>query len=533
MRDIFLIGFMGAGKSTVGRMLAGRLGMPFIDLDEVIELEEGASIRELFATRGEEGFRAAEQAALASVARQGPSVVACGGGIVLRDENRRMLKSSGTVVYLAVSPEEAIARVGDAADRPLLAGDARSLVPRILQARLSLYRATADITVDTTDRTPEDVVREVEHLLAERQVTTVRVGTAPPYEVLIGLGAMRCVGTWIASRVDPRLVAVVTDGNVAARHLPTALDALTHAGLEAHVLTVAPGESSKTWVLAGELLEGLARAGLGRDGCVLALGGGVVGDLAGFVAGVYMRGVPVVHVPTTLLAQVDSSIGGKTGVDLAAGKNLAGVFWQPALVVSDTSALDTLPEAEWSNGLAEVAKTALLAGEHVFSGMLEDAPRIIARQRDAVERMVETCVRFKASVVSRDTTESNVRECLNLGHTLGHAIEAVTGYRTVSHGVAVAEGMRFAAMLGERLGVSDAGVAQAVEELLQALELPGVDRVVLDADELLDAMTRDKKVRRGEVRFVLLERIGSWVVVPVGRDELAAALRAWCAPEGG
>ncbi|MBC7267003.1 MAG: 3-dehydroquinate synthase [Coriobacteriia bacterium] len=533
MSHIFLTGFMGSGKSTVGRIVAERLGLPFVDLDAEIERVAGASVADIFRAEGEEGFRAAEHRALSDAVRRDDAVIACGGGVVLRDENRRLLKEHGRVVYLAVSAEEALARIGDAADRPLLAGDARAIAPRILDARLALYRATADITVDTTGRTPQEVADEVVKLLQGSGLLVVEVSAGSGYQAIVGRGAVRRLPEAVAEAAAGGAVALVTDEAVRALHGDRVEGALANAGLSVSTFAVPVGERSKSWESAGVLLERFAEARLDRTSAVVALGGGVVGDLAGFAASVYMRGIPIVHVPTTLLAQVDSSIGGKTAVDLVAGKNLAGTFWQPYAVIADQDFLHTLPDSEWANGWAEVVKTALLAGGEFWDVVERGVAHLAARDDDAVSSAVECCVRFKADVVSRDERESSgVRECLNLGHTLGHAIEREAGYGVVPHGVAVAEGLRFAVRLSVALAGASPDLASRVGAVLDALGIERAPMADLKPEALVAAMRSDKKASGGAIRFVLLKAPGEWVVEPVPDETLVEALEGFL-NEGG
>lgn len=527
MTHICLTGFMGAGKSSVGTLVAERLTLPFVDLDRLIEEREGALVPDLFTARGEAGFRDAETAALTAVLAGPPAVIACGGGVVLRDENRAALRERATVVYLAVTAEEALARIGDAAGRPLLAGDAARLAPSILGARLSLYRASADVTVDTAGRNIEQVAAEVLAAIAGDAPVRVTVAADRPYDVVIARDALDTLGAHVAQATAARTVALVTDEHVAPLLLDHAGAVLASSGLRVHQFVVPAGEVAKRWQQAGALLEGLASAGLGRDSAVVALGGGVVGDLAGFVAATFARGVDLVQAPTTLLAQVDSSIGGKTAVDLVAGKNLAGAVWQPRVVVSDLSVLGTLPDAEWANGLAEVAKTALLAGEAETARLEADAARLRERDGHAVHDAVVMSVRFKAAVVGADEREAGPRECLNLGHTLAHALERVAGYGAVGHGVAVAEGLRVAAGLACELVGASTALGERTEALIAALGIPRLDRNGIDANDILDAMRVDKKVRDGEIRYVLLRAPGDWTVVPVATDVLLRHLNMW------
>lgn len=539
MSHIFLTGFMGAGKSTVGRMVAERLGRPFVDLDALIEEREAASVAEIFRQSGEEGFRLAEHDALAALGASADAVIATGGGVILREDNRVVLRQLGTVIYLAVTPEEAIARLGDAADRPLLAGAGLPAARAILDARLSLYTSTADHVVDTVGREASAVAADVVAAVGPTsQPEAIRVAgdAGSSYEVVVGHDVLDSLGEMLPPTAGGGVIALVSDETVSGLFGDRARASLEQAGHTVTTHVVAPGEPSKSWATAGRLLEELAGAGVDRGSCVLALGGGVVGDLAGFCASVYMRGIPVVQVPTTLLAQVDSAIGGKTGVDLEAGKNLAGTFWPPHLVVADTGVLVTLPTSEWTNGLVEAAKAAVLESVDALELFETRVPGLLSRDAQTVRAAVTDAAAFKARVVSADLRESDERECLNLGHTLGHALESVAGYGVLPHGLAVAEGMRFAALLAERLVDASPRFSRRVDALLDGVGASRNDflaRVhpVLEAlkpDALLQAMKSDKKARSGVVRFVLVERPGVWSAVPVADEVAREALRQWC-----
>jgi len=348
------------------------------------------------------------------------------------------------------------------------------------------------------------------------------------YEVVIGPGCLGEVGERLAEVLPVGRAALVTDEVVAKLHALTVGASLIEAGFDAVDLQVPAGEASKSWARAGELLETLARLRLERTDPLIAVGGGVIGDLVGFAAAVYLRGVPFVQVPTTLLAMVDSSVGGKTGLDLAAGKNLAGAFKQPALVIADVDVLATLPITEWRSGLAEVAKTAVLDGEELLAWLEARASSLAQGPTADVEELVARCVAFKAGVVSRDERESEERECLNYGHTLGHAIEKVAGYGTIAHGLAVAEGMRFAARIAVDVAGADVAFVRRQDRLLDGLGL-GVLEVDLAPEALLEAMHSDKKARSGVVRMVLADAPGSWRCVPVDDGVMRAHLQQWAA----
>ena len=350
------------------------------------------------------------------------------------------------------------------------------------------------------------------------------------YNVRIGAGVLDTLGSsmrGVPAVADARQALVITDANVGPLYLARAKASLVQAGYRVSDICVPAGEEAKSLTVLGEVLEAMAALTLERDCVVVALGGGCVGDLAGFAAATYMRGVQVVQVPTTLLSMVDSSVGGKTGVNLSAGKNLVGAFKQPAFVCADTEVLATLPPREWACGCGEVAKTALIDGDEFFFWLSDQVSAVVDRQPDAVSEAIARCVVFKADVVAQDKTESRgVRECLNYGHTLGHAVESLAGYGTYSHGAAVAEGMRFAARLGAAIAGTSLDVVRAQDNLLDELGLPALSWSAAPED-MLAVMKRDKKVRGGVVKFVLPIDIGQWELREVEDAVILEHLAAW------
>ena len=344
------------------------------------------------------------------------------------------------------------------------------------------------------------------------------------YDVRIGGGVLANLGAHLRKLpvfAESDRALVVTDENVAPLYRADAKEALAQAGFRVSDIAVPAGEGSKSVEVAGEIWEAMASLALGRDCVVVALGGGVVGDLAGFVAATYMRGVPVVQVPTTLLSMVDSSVGGKTGVNLAAGKNLVGAFKQPAYVCADTATLATLDEREWACGCAEIAKSAVIDSDDFFFWLVDAAGALAARDEVVVEEAIARSVVFKADVVAADKSESKgVRECLNYGHTLGHAVESLAGYGAFSHGAAVAEGMRVS------LVDAPLDLVETQDSLLDQLGLPALDWSA-EPEAMLEAMKRDKKARRGQVRFVLPRDVGSWQLADVDDATILDHLNAW------
>lgn len=508
-----LIGLPGVGKSTIGRALAARLGRPFVDLDDRIEQAEGRPIPDIFATGGEDAFRRLESEALAGALRAEPApIIGGGGGLVLAQANRDRL-SEAEVVWLDAPDEVLEARVASSANRPLLAGDAGARIRELRHQRLALYTVCADrVVVQGPDDTVDHLVGRLVGDLAPgstpaRPVMTemVEVGGGRRYPVVVGPGAVDRLASVLPPRV--RRVAIVTQAGIGVEVDP---------GVEHRVFTVEDGEGAKRLEVMGELASALARWGMTRGDAVVSVGGGVVSDLAGFLAASYHRGVPVVHVSTTLLGQIDASIGGKCGVNLPEGKNLVGAFKQPAAVICDTGTLSTLPVAELRSGMGELAKYHFLGGGRL--DRLPLAPRVAA------------CVRIKADVVADDEHEAGRRAILNYGHTLAHALEAVTGY-TIRHGEAVAVGLLYAAELARALGRIDQARVDEHRRVVATYGLRPVMPPGLDPDEIVSAFSRDKKAIDG-VTFVL-DGPGGVEPVVVDDSDLLRSLLDTVAGAGG
>ncbi len=355
----------------------------------------------------------------------------------------------------------------------------------------------------------------------------VNMPDASSYEVRVGKAAIGKLGDALASLHNPCPVALITDTNVGPLYGNMVKDELARAGFSVHVLTVPAGEENKNLSIVRELWNALAALGLSRDGLVVSLGGGVIGDMAGFVAATYMRGLAFAQIPTSLLAMVDASVGGKNGVNLDEGKNLVGTFAQPIYVLCDIDFLASLPEEEFVCGCAEIAKTAVLAPDDFFAWLDVSAASLKARDASVVQEAIVRCITFKAGVVAADEHErTGLRECLNYGHTLGHAIESLAGYGAVSHGQAVAEGMRFAA----RLAVEEIGTPiDFVTRQDTLLDQLGLEALKWGAPprQVLQKMHSDKKLRDGKIRLVLPQGIGQWESVVVSPSLLDAHLDAW------
>jgi len=355
------------------------------------------------------------------------------------------------------------------------------------------------------------------------QNITVALGPRS-YPVWIGAGLLADHARWRAA-LRGRHALVISNTTVAPLYLPR-IEAGLH-GLRWSPFLLDDGEAHKTFANVGRALEALAELGATRDACVIALGGGVVGDLAGFSAACWMRGIDFIQMPTTLLAMVDSSVGGKTGVNLPAGKNLAGAFHQPRAVVADLDTLATLPEREYRAGLAEVVKGAAIGDAAFFAWLEQHAAALAARDPASVAEAIARKVQYKAGVVARDETEQGERALLNLGHTFGHAIETAGNYTAVLHGEGVAIGMRLAAQLSERLGLSQPADSARLQRLLEQLGLPSAIPPGMDAQQLLALMRLDKKNSAGQLRLILWRGIGrAEIVAGVAEAEVLAVLKA-------
>jgi 3-dehydroquinate synthase len=345
------------------------------------------------------------------------------------------------------------------------------------------------------------------------------------YDICIGSDLLRQLGNLVGPLGLGHHVGLVTHPALAELYAPIVQDGLSRAGHEVSLHTVPPGEESKSLEQTVGLCRALVRARLDRGSALIALGGGVIGDLTGFVAATLFRGIPFINLPTTLLAQVDSSVGGKTGVNLPEGKNLVGAFHQPSLVVADVLTLRTLPEREFRSGLGEVVKHGMIADAGLFEDLERLAERILAREPATLQDIVARSCRIKARVVEADERESGPRAMLNFGHTVGHAIEAALGYGAITHGEAVAHGMRVAAALSVRRGLCPEKDAARLEELLRRFGL--LDAPLPSPESLETYMVSDKKARDGVLQFVLTRGVGSVTFAPVSEQaELRAGLRA-------
>ncbi|MFK7991332.1 MAG: 3-dehydroquinate synthase [Sandaracinaceae bacterium] len=494
---VFLSGMMGSGKSTVAAHVARIRGLPLYDLDARIEERAEMSIPRIFETEGEAVFRKFEASEIDALLTGGEvGVVALGGGAVSHPLLRRRLLRAGTLITLTASPETLVRRVASGG-RPLLeGGDVRSRLEQLAVHRAAAY-AECHGAVSTDGRDPASIAQDVLDLAARRPIA-VALGTRT-YAVDVAEGARHRLASCLAGLGPLGPLVVVTDRNVAP-WADEVGEVLTSAGHRVLRVTLEAGEQHKNVEAVARIWDIALQGGIDRRSVVVAVGGGVVGDLAGFAAATLMRGVRFVSLPTSLLAMVDASVGGKTGFDRAEGKNLVGAFHQPEAVFVDPDTLSTLPDEELRSGFAEVVKSAWLDSEAAVAELERDAALLCARDPDALTRAIRMSVRLKARVVAADEREGGARRTLNLGHTVGHAIEAAKGF-SMRHGDAVALGMVAAFRLAETLGGPPRD-GERMCRLLDALGLP------TDLDAHLDGKTagylaRDKK-RVGEgVLFIV------------------------------
>lgn len=533
-RPIFLVGFMASGKSTVGRELAALLDRPFVDLDDMIEAGAGQSVQSIFADHGEAHFRRLEAAALGEAIAGPPAVVATGGGAPCYQRGLERMRDAGLVVSLDASLDRLLARVSDPATRPLLAKPAEEL-RALYQLRQPIYRQ-AHAAVRTDEATPREVARRVAGLVhAAAGIPAFALPSASlvaladrPAPVIVADGSLARVGelAWRALGSAGTL-GLVSDSNVAPLYGERVRAALEAEGFRVVSATVPAGEGAKQFSEFERLCGAMVEGGLDRHSAIVALGGGVVGDLAGFVAASLYRGIRVIQVPTTVLAMVDSAIGGKTGINIAAGKNLVGAFWQPSFVLADPEVLATLPARERRAAFGELVKYALLDSEELFDQVDAVAPAMAADTREIPQELGEVirrCAAIKSWIVTRDEREeTGERALLNLGHTVGHAIEAATDYAGFLHGEAVAIGLVAACRVSAALGIADADLEART---VATLERAGLD-VALDPwlrDDVLSRIGVDKKRTGSRIRFVTLRAVGAPGLTDIELEELVRIL---------
>jgi len=562
--NIVITGFSGTGKSLVAREIAGQLGRDFIDTDAEIVKLAGKPIAEIFQQDGEEKFRELEREVIKRASRRSHKVIATGGGAIVDPQNHAQLARNGFIVCLDAKPETIYQRLFQEGShgseiRPLLEGDNSLERIRQLKAQRQPYYDDVDLVINTDNLSISEVAKEVirswgllrrfaprndkrkahhphlnplpsrerkldSQLKVDKDVACWVETATQRYPIFVGYGLLDKLGEELKKVTSSRVAIVISDENVSRLYGDRVEKGLRNAGFAVNSFIVPPGEETKSINTAIDIYNFLIKKRVERDDMLIALGGGMIGDLAGFVAATYLRGIPWIQVPTSLIGMVDASIGGKVAVNHSEGKNLIGAFYQPNFVLADTRALATLPERELTSGWAEVVKYGLILDKEFFEFLESNVDRLTKLEPDVVNEAIIHSASLKAQVVSQDEKEKGQRIILNYGHTIAHGLEAATRYIDFLHGEAVAIGMMGAAKLSQRLGILPASVVKRQQSLLRKFGLPTAF-FGINLAEIAKAMEVDKKTRAKEIRWVLLEGIGKTAIrASVPQQDVLAVL---------
>lgn len=529
-KPIVLVGLMGAGKTTVGRILADMLGWPFYDSDDEIVRTAGKSISAIFEEEGEPAFRELERITIRGLLKNGRSVIATGGGSISVSETADMILENSVCLWIDASVPVLVERTAGS-DRPLLKhGDPEEVLSTLLEKRRSAYMQ-AHLHILDDNLTPDDMATRIlmqicEYLFEhnaiedeEKHIPQALCMTVSlfdrSYPIFIGANLLNDIDVWLSHEFHGRKAFIITDYNVREAVTDLFQAAISPYMKSVAVMELSPGEKTKSFDRFQVVVEWMIENGIKRDSLVFAVGGGVIGDLTGFAASSVLRGVDFIQVPTTLLSMVDSSVGGKTGINSKFGKNMIGTFYQPRAVVIDLETLDTLPQREWLAGYAEILKTALLGDADFFYWLEINADKILEKTPVTVMRAIEKSCHMKAEIVAQDEHEENgLRARLNLGHTFGHAFENLSGYgSTLLHGEAVAVGLVLAARLSQRIGNLSKKDVLRITEHLQKIGLKTEIRDIglpegTTVSEIIDLMRKDKKSNQDGMVFIVMTRIG-------------------------
>lgn len=538
---------MGSGKTTVGRALAKQLNKRFVDSDHEIEARTGVSIPVIFEIEGEASFRQREADVIRDLTAQDGIVLATGGGAILDAQSRQYLHERGTVVYLRAAINSILQRTRYDKNRPLLrTPDPRKKLEELAEQREPLYQEIAHLVIDTGRPNVQflmhSILTQLQHMsgalpfqnslamLQQSNTKTLQVDLGDrSYPIAIGQSILMSPEL-LNKHILGQRVFVVTNTVVAPLYLSLLEANLRTLGKHVSSIILPDGEEHKTWASLMFVFDALLEAKCDRHITLLALGGGVIGDLTGFAAASYMRGVPFVQIPTTLLSQVDSSVGGKTGINHPLGKNMIGAFYQPQAVIADTSTLSSLPDRELSAGLAEVIKHGAIIDAEFFSWIESNIDKLRAKDPAALAHAITRSCEIKADVVRQDEREGGLRAILNFGHTFGHAIESGLGYGKWLHGEAVGCGMVMAADLSCRMGYIDYVSKVRIQKLVEAAGLPAL-APDLGEERWLELMEVDKKNEGGKIKFILLKPLGTPHITTVPKEALLATLRACICPK--
>jgi shikimate kinase/3-dehydroquinate synthase len=526
-KNIVLIGFSATGKSIVGKKVAEYLRWDFIDTDDEIVKTSGKTISDIFKQDGENAFRQLERKAIEQTCAKENVVISTGGGAILNPENVKILQKTCVIICLEAKVETIYQRLQNNAlyssnpvVRPLLAGEKPLERIRELKNYRQPYYSIADWTVHTDSLTIEEVSWEVVRgwrfihrsntntTQANKANVACTVETASKiYPVFVGWSLLHKLGEKMRDAGLSGKAVIISDESVSSIYGEQTKKIIEKAGFEVSYFTVPPGEVSKNVSKAIGIYDFLIEHRIERNDVLIALGGGMIGDLAGFVAATYLRGIPYVQVPTSLIAMVDASIGGKVAVDHPRGKNLIGAFYQPSFVLADIQTLSSLPQRELTSGWAEVVKYGLILDAEFFKVLEDNVDNLVRLTPDITAKVIGKCVCLKSGVVNEDEKDTGGRIILNYGHTVAHGLESTTKYGIFLHGEAVSIGMMAAAKLSQRLGSITSDTVQRQQVLLEKFHLP-ISCSGIAINDVLTAMNWDKKVRNKAIQWVLLERIG-------------------------
>jgi 3-dehydroquinate synthase len=548
---------MGSGKTSVGRALAKKLNKRFLDSDHEIEARTGVPITTIFEIEGEASFRQREADMISELCQLDGIVLATGGGAIINPQSRAQMHAAGTVIYLQASIGSILHRTRFDKKRPLLrTADPRKKLEELEAQRDPLYREIAHVVVETgyphlnslvqmvIDKLPAKFKSEIKipqqadqlaHGLATKLKEQERAFQMDGATLSVALND-RSYPIFIeenllsnpeilARSISAKRVVIITNEVVAPLYLALLQTQMQNLNKQVSSIILPDGEVFKTWENLMKIFDGLLEQQCDRHTCLIALGGGVIGDMVGFAAASYMRGIPFIQVPTTLLSQVDSSVGGKTGINHPLGKNMIGAFYQPQAVIADIVTLTTLPDREVSAGLAEIIKMAAILDTAFFAWLEQNIQALRQRDSKALAHAIKRSCELKAQIVASDERESGVRAILNFGHTFAHAIEAGLGYGTWLHGEAVGCGMVMAADLSHRLNYIDYVTKTRITHLVEAAGLPVV-APDLGEQTWIDLMQVDKKNEAGQIKFILLKPLGQALITTVPSESLAATLQA-------
>jgi len=547
LNNLIITGFSGTGKSLVAKEVARGLNWDFLDTDDEIVKQTGKPIAEIFRQDGEDKFRELERETIRKACQQRQTVIAIGGGAIVDPQNYELLTKTGLIICLEAKPEIIYERLFREATyspetevRPLLANDNPLERIRQLKASRQPYYANVDWTVHTDNlnisQVAKEVIRGLRNLAKfaspsarsgiDKDIACLVETATQSYPVFVGYGLLDKLGEKMKQTALSGTATIISDDNVFSLYGSKVEVILKDAGFAVNSFVVPPGEETKNMDYAIKIYNFLVKHRAERDDIIIALGGGMVGDLAGFVAATFLRGMPWIQVPTSLVAMVDASIGGKVGVNHPEGKNLIGAFYQPNLVLADCQTLTTLPKRELTSGWAEVIKHGMILDEEFVQFLESNVSRLTKLEPELLTRAIARSAAIKARVVSQDEKErEGKRTILNYGHTIAHGVEAATQYKRFLHGEAVAIGMVGAAKLSQRLGLLPSAAVERQQALLQKFGLP-TGFSGLDLTGITRAMELDKKTREKAIRWVLLQDIGKAVIrSDVPQEDVSAVLR--------